>query len=116
MAFIMQAKNYNFSMKCIPVASREDYFTVMVARTDRFLRNLRWKAFHFRNKDKPKQEKKETFGFKTSNTPPADKGLDGFENDLWEIIRNIEFNHKGRNPFQNMLKEKLKMEKECKDI
>ena len=60
--------------------------------------------------------RKKNFVFKTSNTPPADKGLDGFENDLWEIIRNIEFNHKGRNPFQNMLKERLKLDKECKDI
>ena len=104
---IMEAKQFKFSLKNITIASNDEYLTVLVARTDKFLRHLRWKALFYRNRDKP-QTTKESFGFKTSNTPPCDKALSQFENDIWEIVRKIEFNNNGRNKFQQTLCSKLK--------
>ena len=48
------------------------------------------------------------FGFTTSTTPPQNKYLNAFENDMYEMIRKIEF-IKVRNDFQEKLKQDLEI-------
>ena len=76
----------------------------LVSKTEDFLKRLRWKAFFFENED---QEKKERYGFKTPHTPPQDDDLIEFENDMYELMKSIEFKH-SRNDFQNKLDGDLK--------
>ena len=79
------------------MASNDMYLKQLVAKSETFIRNLRWKTFHFKNQS-PK-ESKETFGFKTRNTPPMDVDLMGIEEDITTMIRNIKF-RKHTDPFQ----------------
>ena len=56
----MESKRYEYSLKNIPIASKEEYMQVLIVRTEQFIRNLRWKAFFFKNKEKSKA--KNTYG------------------------------------------------------
>ena len=81
----MERVNFGISTKNIPIASNDHYLKQLVAKSETFIRNLRWKTFHFKN-ERPK-EFKETFGFKTRNTPPADADLIRIEEDITNMIR-----------------------------
>ena len=79
----------------------------MVKKVDSFIRRLRWKAHHF-CKDNGQNDSRQfdNFGFKTSATPPQNEYLNAFENDMYEMIRNIEFINV-RNEFQGKLRQDL---------
>ena len=85
----MESKRYEYSSKCIPIAEKEEYMNVLITRTEQFIRNLRWKAFFFKNKSSPSD--KNTYGFKSQRTAKQDKDLYAFEKDLWELISNLQF-------------------------
>ena len=102
----MDPKTFDFSLKCIPVANKDEYRQILLVRVEQFLRQLRWKAWHFKNPKKGDVEKKETYGFKTSNTPPQDKDLEVFEEELWDLVRNVEF-REHTSKFQNHLRTEL---------
>jgi len=64
---------------------------------------MRWKAFFFDNTDTAKENHQQNFGFKTENCPPQHHDLTGFERDLYELARNIDFKERAGNSFQNKL-------------
>jgi len=68
-----------------------------------FLKRMRWKAF-FAETEEDRNEKKETFGFKTAKTPPQHEQLNAFEDDMYELMRSVEFSNK-RSIFQQKLSE-----------
>ena len=37
----MEVKDYQYSLKCIPTGSKEDYMKVLIARTEQFILNIR---------------------------------------------------------------------------
>ena len=80
---------------------------LMVAKTEKFIRNLPWRVWHF--KHATKSERSETYGFRSLNTPPADKELHAFEQDLLMLVKNIKFRRYG-DEFQ------AKMKRDIKDI
>ena len=49
-------------------------------------------------------EKKETFGFKSNRTPPPDEELAAFENDLWDLVKNLKYRN-NTSKFQKELRE-----------
>ena len=55
------------------------------------------------------------FGFTTSATPPQNKYLNAFENDMYEMIRKIEF-IKVRNDFREKLKQDLEIIRPPKNV
>ena len=57
----------------------------------------------------------DNFGFKTSAAPPQNEYLNAFENDIYEMIRNIEFINV-RNEFQDKLKQDLENMQSSKNI
>ena len=81
----MDQQTLGYSMKNIPIPSQTSYLKSLINKTEQFIKNIRWKAFFFEN-GAPNKKKKETFGFKTENTPPQNKGLMAFENDLYAMI------------------------------
>ena len=74
---------------------------------------MRWKLFHIRfpsNKDR-----KETFGFRTTDSPPIMDELVPFENDLIKLIKNIKFKPAG-NPLTAKIRSDLNSIKNCPDV
>ena len=79
----------------------------MVEKVECFIRKLRWKAYHFCKENGQDVNRRFTnFGFTTPATLPQNKYLDAFENDMYEMIRKIEF-IKVRNIFRDKLKQDL---------
>ena len=100
----MEPVNFGYSTKNIPIAQPKEYLKCLVEKTESFLRRIRWKAHHFL---KPAQSHtNETFGFRTTKSPPAIKELDQFEDKMVTLIQNIEFKT-DRNEFQRKLSQDL---------
>ena len=86
-------KYYDYSLKNIPIPSKNSYFMTMLEKVESFIRRIRWKAYFFEKG--PASEGRSCddariFGFKSSSTPPQSEHLNQFENDLYEMVRNIE--------------------------
>lgn len=108
----MDRKNFGYSLKNIPIPSNQGYLKCLIGKVENFIRRIRWKAYFFEkqtvNND---EEKKENFGFKSNAAPPPNDALAAFENDLYEMVRSIEFKSStSKNGFQRQL------DKDAKDI
>ena len=93
-------------MKNIPVAGKNAYMKRMMEKVESVLRRMRWKALFF---EKPELAgpRIETYGFKSTKAPPPMEHLNAFENDLYDLVRNIQFStHK--NGFQRQLSKDVK--------
>ena len=111
---IMEQVQYSYSMKNIPIPSKQDYMTQMIYSVEKFTKNIRWRSFHYLNPSP--SSKKETFGFQTTKPPPQVPELKHFENRLYELIKSIKFRLYSNN-FQDKLKNDIKdMENEEKMI
>lgn len=102
----MERMNLGYSLKNIPIASKKSYMKRMLEKTESFVRRMRWKALFF---EKPEQfgPEKATYGFKTSKAPPQMEHLIPFENDLYDLICNVQFDHR-RSDFQKQLSKDVK--------
>ena len=101
----MEAINLPYSKKNIPIPSRFTYQKQLVAKTEHFTRRLRWKMFFILN-PKENLDRKETFGFRSTNNPPQLKELKPFEDDLFNLIYSIKYK-----PVHNKFLEQLKKDK-----
>ena len=100
--------NLGYSIKNIPIPSRNQYLKALISKTEHFLKRLRWKAFfHDHQNEDFSAKNKETFGFKTPHTPPKHELLEKFEDDMYTLISSIEF-RKGKSKFQRKLDEDLR--------
>lgn len=92
----MNATDLGYSLKNIPLTSRYNYLKLLTEKVENFVKRMRWKAHFFERpgKDNEIDHSSTTFGFKSNSTPPQHESLTAFENDLYEMIRNIAFrNH-----------------------
>ena len=85
----MNRCNLGYSLKNIPIPSRDSYLKKLILQTESFIKRLRWKVFWFERKDEEDFEnneniEKDYFGFKSNNTPPMHKSLANFEADLYD--------------------------------
>ena len=60
-----------------------------IEKTEHLMRRMRWKAYHFLNPTE--SSTKETYGFKSRNSPPQVDELKPFEDDILNLIQNIKF-------------------------
>ena len=97
----MNIFNFNYSMKNIPNYGKLQYQKALVNKTEHFIKRLRWKLFFIQNP--LGQSEMQNFGFNTTKAPPQIKELKAFEEELFELIRNIKFK-----PFYNTFQNKLK--------
>ena len=97
----MDQLNIPYSLKAIPNPPRSLYQKLLVKSVSNFMINLRWKVASIL---KPFQSNKETFGFKTPNSPPFVPELKAFEEELLNLASNIKF-RPVHNDFQRRLRE-----------
>ena len=102
----------NHSLKNIPLPNKSQYKRILVAKVEKFVGNLRWKLFNIQN---PSGNEKDTYGFRTTNSPPQLKELTAFEDDLYKLTKNIEF-RTVNNKFQDDLKQSIKSIQTSPDI
>ena len=85
-----QVKDFEYSTKNIPLASKNAYLQVLIAKTESLIQRMRWKAFFFLNKN-CNDTSKESYGFKSKRSPPHVAELNEFEGCMLEMIQRVEF-------------------------
>lgn len=101
----MEKVNLGYSTKNIPLPSRTKYMRNFIEKTERFLRRMRCKAYQFLNPTE--STTKETYGFKSRNSPPRISELIPFEDGMLKLMQNIEFKEVKCN-FQNEMNSDIK--------
>ena len=110
----MKTHNLGYSQKNIPTPSKPAYLKCLISKVESLLRRVRWKVFFWENRDKS-FDKKESYGFNSENAPPQNEALEEFENAMYDLISNIEFNNKS-NAFQRSLKRDILKISKSKDL
>ena len=111
---IMEQVKFDYSMKNIPIPPKQEFMIQMINSAEKFVKNIRWRAFHFLN---PQQNnsRKETFNFNSTKPAPAIKELKHFENSFYDLINNIKFSQYN-NSFQTKLNDDRKKINAEKDM
>ena len=97
----LESTNLGYSSKNIPLPGKKDYIKCLINKTETFLRNIRWKTFFFLNPD-IEAEDKETYGFKSTKSPPHIPELKDFEDGMLHLVQSVDFKHVNK-PFQKQL-------------
>ena len=77
-----------YSLKNIPYLNKFQYQKLLIGKVEDLLKRMRWKLYWFQNVGT--KEKINTFGFKSTNYPPAMQELKAFEDEMVEIIASVE--------------------------
>ena len=106
----MIPRNLGYSLKNIPIPSRNCYLKSLISQTESFLKRLRWRVFWYNSKNENESknlEENRKFGFKSDRTPPQHHLLTNFESDMYTMIGNIKFKH-SQNEFQDQMSNDIK--------
>ena len=100
---IPRKADINYSLKNIPIPSRDAYLNKLILQVEKVLQRIRWKVFFFLNpQDKAPPDR---HGFKTPHNAKQSPELVSFESDVTHLIANIEYReNKTRSGFQKTLK------------
>ena len=101
----MDQVNFNLSLKNIPTPTKQEHCSELIHSVGIFVANLRWRSFYFLNPSNT--DRKETFGFKTTEPAPSVAELKDFENDMYDLVKNVKFKHNVSNTLQNTLKQNM---------
>ena len=82
---------FNYSLKNIPLRSKDTYRKSLIQKVVSFIKRIRWKALFFERRCEDNDEITANFGFKSVKTPPKNDSLNQFESDLYDMVQNIEF-------------------------
>lgn len=110
---MMESKNLGYSIKNIPLSNKDVYLKSLIQKTEDFVRRLRWKVFHYLKQNDDVQIN--TFGFKSLATPPKNQLLYEFENDIYNMVKNVEFK-KVNNSFQEKIMSDIKSIKKSEKV
>ena len=102
MAQVYSKVQFNYSMKNIPIPSKDEYVLQLIHSIEKFIKNLRWRI---KCSKKPPTEQKETYGFPSPKHPGAVQDLKLLEQRLLALARDIEFRS-----FSEEFQEKLKQD------
>ena len=110
----LQQKHYDYSMKNIPIPSKESYTKCLISKVESFIMRIRWKVYFYNQPESDEQDVTivETYGLKTNKCPPQDEHLKAFEQSLYDLIQQIQFRDPGNNKFLRQLnKDKKEIQK-----
>ena len=79
----------------------------MIDKAESLVGRMRWKLYHYLNERDGCVNNGINYGFKSTKSPPSHKALEAFEDDLFEMIRTIEFRDY-INPFQKQMSSDIK--------
>ena len=105
----MERVQLNYSLKNIPVPNKQYYLKCMIEKCVSLISRMRWKLCLAEHEMDDDSRNFNTYGFKSERAPPRHEALTAFENDLFEMVRSIEFRN-----YTNRFQEKLK--KDVKEI
>ena len=118
----MEKFTIDYSTKNIPTGNKQTYMTRLYDMTAKFLNRMRWKAYHFKDKDSSSNDimtedncNDGLFTFPSKKSAPPIEELSAFENDLYDMIRKIKF-RRYTNNFQESMKKDIKEIKKSKDL
>ena len=97
----MEKFDFDISLKNIPIPTKKVFMRQMINKTENFVSRIRWATDVFTFPDKYKHSK-ENYGFKSTHTAPVSPLLKPFEDDLYDLIANLEYNEY-RSAFQNKM-------------
>ena len=97
----LEHTNLGYSTKNIPIPNKKEYLKCLIDKAEKFMRNIRWRTFFFLNPDMS-AENKETYGFRSTKSPPQIPELKEFEDGMLNIVQKIEFKNTSK-PFQQKL-------------
>ena len=103
----MERVNFSYSLKNIPIPSKNEYLKNMIFKLESFIKALRWKVIFYEKLEIPSEAIVNNFGFKSVRTPPKNEHLNAFETDLYDMVRNIEFK-RVNSEFQSNLSKDIK--------
>ena len=101
----MERVNFGYSLKNIPIPTKNQYMKLLIEKTDSFVKRIRWEIYHYdkaRQGETSENSLQANFGFKSERTPPQHNALKAFEADLYDLINNLSFTNY-RSPFQQKL-------------
>ena len=109
----METFDIDYSMKNIPLPSKEEYIIQLISKTEHLIKRMRWKVLEFMGK--LEGPTKNTYGFKSRKCPPTIKELAKFESDMMYMIKNVEF-RKIDSEFLNKIKNDIEEKKSDKRL
>ena len=116
----MERFNISYSGKNIPIPPAKDYKKRLLEATEKVIKTMRWKAFHYLRKedessessDNDETQKNGKFGLKSKRCPPPIKEMADFERDMLSINEDVEF-RRTSNPLMEQMKKDVKRIKKC---
>ena len=106
--------NFPYSTKNIPICSKSEYKMKLIDKIRTFCRRVRLKTYYCNTLDES-NEQIETFGFKAKFLPKQEEELKIFENDMFNLVKQVRF-RKVNNKFQELIKKDVKMIRNSKKI
>ena len=104
----MEQINFDYSVKNIPIPSNQFYLKCMIEKIESLIGRMPWKEQFFNSKSTENSDSPDfNFQFKSDLTPPQKEHLNAFENDLYDMVRCIEF-RRSCNVFQKQLATDIK--------
>ena len=91
----MRQFRFEYSLKNIPIPSRDNYLRNLIEKVESVLKHMRWKV-HFFLKGEKNQENTNHFGLSSNKTPPTILELKPFEEDILKLLER----HKTRNIYE----------------
>lgn len=87
----MQQIRFNYSLKNIGLPTHDEYRRNIIDKTESVIHRMRWKAHFFLHGDSKDAQKTNTYGLKSTRSPPHVPELKGFEDDVIKMISNTQF-------------------------
>lgn len=108
---------FDGSVKDVPNPTNKDYMLYLVQRTEEFIVWLRWACLDFLKPESFPKTVNKTYGLKTRRFPQkvSHPALKGFEEDIWSLVKNIEYTNDNTN-YQKHLKTEISRIKRDENI
>ena len=84
----------DYSLKNIPIPSRDSYLRNLIEKAESVLKRMRWKAHFFLKGEKSQEKSQENtrnFGLLSNKTPPTVLELKPFKEDVIKLLETIKF-------------------------
>ena len=101
--------NFSYPVKSIPLPTKDSYRNNLTFKLESFIKRIRWKAFFFDKNSESNKQLNINFGLRSLKTPRKNEHLNAFENDLYNMVRNIEFKN-AKSSFQQQLQHDVKQD------